>query len=106
VVIGNLVDNALDAASARVEVVLDDSSADLLRVRVTDDGDGMPDPERAFERGWSSKTDAPVHGRGLGLALVAQVVERRGGQVRVDTGVGSGTRVEVDLPVSASVGTG
>ena len=109
VVIGNLVDNALDAAAAhtvtaeqpggRVEVVLDDAEPGRLRIAVTDDGAGMPDPDKAFERGWTSKTDAPVHGRGLGLALVEQVVERLGGRIAVVTGAGDGTRVEVDLPV-------
>ena len=116
VVIGNLVDNALDAAAAgvvtaersggRVEVVVDDSEPGRLRIAVTDDGAGMPDPERAFERGWSSKTDAPVHGRGLGLALVEQVVHRRGGGIRVDTHADTGTRVEVDLPVGVPTVTG
>ncbi|MHA3704990.1 sensor histidine kinase [Jatrophihabitans sp. YIM 134969] len=99
VVIGNLVDNALDAATTRVEVVVDDAEPGVLRIAVSDDGGGMSDPDRAFERGWSSKTDAPVHGRGLGLALVEQVVQRRGGRIHVDTCAGDGTCVEVELPV-------
>ena len=112
VVVGNLVDNALDAVAGtvahartggRVEVVLDASEPAELRVVVTDDGPGMPDPDRAFQRGWSSKTDTPVHGRGLGLALVQQVVQRCGGRVEVDTGA-EGTCVEVHLPVADRAG--
>ncbi len=85
-VLGNLVDNALDAVAGaswrRVDVVLSGDDA-LLTVAVGDSGPGLDDDAatHALERGWSTK--AGGQGRGVGLALVAQVARRHGGDVRV-----------------------
>jgi sensor histidine kinase regulating citrate/malate metabolism len=83
-ILGNLLDNALDAvseAAERVVVVSLTASADALRLRVSDSGTGLPAglAEQVFERGWSTKSsDGPV-GRGLGLALVVQAVRKYDG---------------------------
>ena len=96
--VGNLVDNALDAALAappprRVAVAVRVDGGDLL-VRVADSGRGLAAGQvpLAFTRGWSTKpAAASPTGRGLGLALVAQLVERHDGTVDVSSGdVGSG----------------
>ncbi|MEV3980987.1 ATP-binding protein [Nonomuraea sp. NPDC049758] len=90
-IVGNLVDNALDAAT-RVEVHL---SADLdgVVIRVADDGPGLTAPE-AFAKGWTTKGD----GHGLGLALVGQAVRRLGGTIEV-----AGSAFTVRLPVPERV---
>ncbi|MFJ5228585.1 ATP-binding protein [Kitasatospora sp. NPDC088391] len=102
-VVGNLVDNAMDAASApaagTVEVRFRTAGTTLL-VEVADSGPGIPADlrERVFEEGWSSKT-APAHRpRGLGLALVRRLVERGGGRLAVGTGPLGGARFTVELP--------
>ena len=83
-VLGNLVDNALDAVAEaswkRVDVVLA-GDADELTVSVADSGPGLDEEAaaRVLERGWSTK----AAGRGVGLALVAQVVRRHHGEVTV-----------------------
>jgi len=85
-VLGNLVDNALDAVTGaswrRVDVVLD-GDADKLSVTVRDSGPGLDDEAaaHALERGWSTKAGGA--GRGVGLALVAQVARRHHGEVTV-----------------------
>jgi sensor histidine kinase regulating citrate/malate metabolism len=100
-VLGNLVDNALDAvaesATRRVEVGLR-QVGERLHIRVEDSGPGLasPEAERAFDRGWSTKHGAEG-GRGLGLALVGQVARRRGGAVHVSRSDLGGARFEVDL---------
>ena len=83
-VLGNLVDNALDAVAdaswKRVDVMLAGGD-DGLTVSVADSGPGL-DAEsaaRVLERGWSTK----AAGRGVGLALVAQVARRHHGGVTV-----------------------
>ncbi|MEU7017930.1 sensor histidine kinase [Streptomyces sp. NPDC046385] len=102
-VVGNLVDNALDAASgtadARVEVDLRGEGGTVV-LRVTDSGPGVPADRREliFTEGWTTK-EPPAHGkRGLGLALVRRLAERRGGDARVDTGADGGAEFTVVLP--------
>ncbi|MGI5194744.1 ATP-binding protein [Streptomyces sp. CA-288835] len=102
-VLGNLIDNAVDAAQgsvgARVTVTALADEA-VLVLRVTDTGDGV-DPahaEAVFERGWSTKPAGPG-GRGLGLALVRQAVSRHDGTLTVADAEGGGAEFEVRLPL-------
>jgi two-component system CitB family sensor kinase len=106
-IVGNLVDNAVDAAAAaapprRVEFAADVEDA-VLVIRVADSGAGLEPHhvELAFRRGWSTKSGDRLIGRGLGLALVGQAVHRHGGVVAVTTD--GGAVFTVRLPVSAAV---
>jgi two-component system CitB family sensor kinase len=90
-VIGNLVDNALDAVAAgptsggRWVDVSVRAEAEAIVVRVEDSGPGV-DPanlDRVFEEGFTTKEPGSQPMRGLGLALVQQVVQRRGGEISV-----------------------
>ncbi len=102
-VLGNLVDNAVDASvgagGRSVEVALhhDDGT---VRLSVADTGPGVPPDlaEKIFRRGWSTKASTAA-GRGVGLALVQVVCERRGGAVTVHgRGHGTGAVFEAELP--------
>ncbi|WDZ83339.1 sensor histidine kinase [Micromonospora cathayae] len=103
-VVGNLVDNALEAVAAgepprRVRVRVTEAAGEVV-VEVSDSGPGLP-PERvadAFRRGWSTKAS----GRGLGLALVGQVVARYGGRHEVVHPGPGGTVLRVRLPLPAA----
>jgi sensor histidine kinase regulating citrate/malate metabolism len=101
-ILGNLLDNALDAvseAAERVVVVSLTASADAMRLRVSDSGAGLPAglAEQVFERGWSTKSsDGPV-GRGLGLALVVQAVRKYDGRIEVGTSSLGGARFDVRI---------
>ncbi|MEU5490393.1 sensor histidine kinase [Streptomyces sp. NPDC020196] len=102
-VLGNLVDNALDAAAgsaaSRIEVGLRaDGRTVVLRVR--DSGPGVPadDHESIFMEGWSTK-ELPAHGkRGLGLPLVRRLAERQGGSASVSDSPEGGAVFTVVLP--------
>ncbi|MEU2565030.1 sensor histidine kinase [Streptomyces longispororuber] len=105
-IVGNLVDNALDAAAgtphARVEVVLrtEGLQGRTVVLRVRDSGPGVPPGQReaVFTEGWTTK-EAPAHGRrGIGLALVRRLAERQGGTARVGVGPDGGAEFTVVLP--------
>ncbi|KHK98702.1 ATPase [Microbacterium mangrovi] len=102
-VLGNLIDNALDAAAAggaprwvRVELAPHDAGLVLL---VSDSGDGVPAEmrERMFEHGFSTKP-AGTEGRGVGLALARSVVSGAGGRIEFEPG--PPTTFRVTLPGS------
>ncbi len=108
-ILGNLLDNATDAAaegvgsgaarSARVTVTARAADDELiLRVADTGAGLGPAAADDIFRRGWSTK--AP--GRGLGLALVQQAVRRNAGTVAVATGKDGGAEFTVRLPLTAT----
>lgn len=90
-VVGNLIDNALDAVATSanggprwVEVSIRKVDGDVV-IQVHDSGPGIgqADLERIFSEGYTTKLASPGLRRGLGLALVKQVAARRGGEVTV-----------------------
>ncbi|MFF5497110.1 ATP-binding protein [Streptomyces aquilus] len=102
-VVGNLVDNALDAVGgkphARVEVELRaEGRTAVLRVRDTGPGIPVEQRELVFTEGWSTKKP-PAHGkRGIGLSLVRRLAERQGGSAAVTEADGGGAEFVVVLP--------
>jgi two-component system CitB family sensor kinase len=107
-VIGNLVDNAMDAVAAgpqpgRVELdIREDEEA--ITISVTDNGPGVP-PElvpRIFHDGYSTKPHQEGRLRGVGLALVHRMVTRAHGSVEVATAEGGGARFTVVIPTQAA----
>ena len=71
-------------------------------LRMTDNGSGIPESERAkiFDLFYTTKQ----HGTGLGLPLTLQIIAAHGGSIRCLSGEGSGTTFEVWLP-RAELGT-
>ncbi|MFZ4151053.1 sensor histidine kinase [Streptomyces pseudogriseolus] len=104
-ILGNLIDNAVDAAQGgvrpRVTVTArTDEDGSALVLRVGDTGPGV-DPDRAeelFRLGYSTKPSGPG-GRGLGLALVRQAVSRHGGTLEVTSGEDGGAVFDVRVPL-------
>jgi sensor histidine kinase regulating citrate/malate metabolism len=110
-VLGNLIDNAVDAAQgsvgARVTVTAytdapgpgaEDRPQLVLRVADTGAGVDPAHTEAVFERGFSTKPAGPG-GRGLGLALVRQTVRRHDGTLSVSGAEDGGAEFEVRLPL-------
>jgi two-component system CitB family sensor kinase len=106
-VVGNLIDNALDAAATSpnggprwVEVSIRMEAGDvLIQVHDSGPGIGVGESERIFSEGYTTKLASPGSRRGLGLALVKQVAARRGGEVTVLNE--GGAMFTVRLPLSA-----
>ncbi|MCB5294901.1 sensor histidine kinase [Arthrobacter sp. SO3] len=105
-ILGNLLDNAIDAAAEApapklVELTVA-ASAGTLEITVEDSGPGI-DPqavEDIFRHGFSTKAPGPF-GRGLGLALVRQAVQRLGGTMTITSPAGALFRVT--LPAAPTI---
>lgn len=92
--LGIVLDNAGKWARQRVELTL---LAAPCRLRLEDDGPGVPDTmlERLGQRG--VRLDEQYRGHGLGLSILAQLAERYGGRVTYDRSRLGGLRVEITL---------
>lgn len=106
-VLVNLIDNSIAAASkepqARVEISTRyDSDLKLVRVTVSDNGEGVPARDRAriFEPYYSTKEG----GTGLGLAIVKRIIEDHNGFIRAVANVPRGTTMVIELPVNGTEG--
>lgn len=90
-ILGNLLENAIDALSAqdgerRIDCLLYCDS-ESLEIRVEDNGPGVPSAlqARIYEHGVSTKGND----RGMGLALVQQVIHLAGGSIRLQSQPGT-----------------
>ncbi|WP_158502098.1 ATP-binding sensor histidine kinase [Vitiosangium sp. GDMCC 1.1324] len=99
-VVTNLLSNALKFAAGKPISISLERHADTARLRVSDQGIGIP-PDRLphvfgrFERAVSVEH---YGGLGLGLHIVRELVSALGGSVRAESQPGVGTTVTVELP--------
>lgn len=100
----NLVTNALryGRAGAPVTVRLQDAGAEMVRLSVIDQGDGiapehLPRLTERFYRVDASRSRS-VGGTGLGLAIVKHIALRHRGRLDIRSTLGEGTSVRVYLP--------
>jgi C4-dicarboxylate-specific signal transduction histidine kinase len=101
-VLVNLVNNAIDAASAQDEkwvMVELKTVGGKAQMTVTDSGKGIPEDlrEKIFTPLFSTKREA---GTGLGLAIVQKIVKAHGGEIFLENEA-SNTRFVVNLPTAA-----
>ena len=101
----NLVTNAVEACAAmpRCRITLRETlDGPLVRVQVSDNGEGIPDDMRGkiFTPNFTTKTS----GTGLGLAMCKSIVEQAGGRIWFETEKGNGTSFFVELPIAEEGG--
>jgi K+-sensing histidine kinase KdpD len=99
----NLLENAARHAPQGTTVTISARTrGDMLEVRVSDEGIGVPDWERErvfepFRRGEGSKSS------GVGLAICKAIVDAHGGSMWVERTAGGGATFAFTLPVRAVV---
>ena len=102
-VVMNLVLNAAQAIEGAGRIhISTHASNDRIHIAIEDDGRGIAAEHlpRIFEPFFTTK---PVgQGTGLGLAVSHEIIRQHGGQLWVDSRVGHGTRVVIELPCDAS----
>ncbi len=96
----SLIKNGLDASEDEQEVeVAISRTDDLLLIEVVDHGSGMDSVTLEQARNPFFTTKDPGRGMGLGLFLASAVVERLGGEITIQSQLGKGSRVMVQVPV-------
>lgn len=103
-ILHNLIGNAVKfTEQGSVAVDIDCTDPCRIRLEVRDTGIGMDpaDIDKVFEEfGQADSTIARrFGGTGLGLPIVKRLVTMMGGQIRLDSALGQGTQVHVELPV-------
>lgn len=104
-VLGNLMSNALRYTPAGGLVTLSaESSNGAVRLRVSDNGAGIPAEDLPYIFGRSFRGDKARRQEegesGLGLAIAKSLVEAQGGKISVKSEMDRGTTFTIDLPAS------
>ncbi len=100
-VAGNLIQNSLDHAgpggTLRVSV---HRAGDQIELEFLDDGEGISQERLNRIRANAAAEAPPVEesGSGVGLFIVGKLVVLHGGQIKIESPPGAGTRVTVTLP--------
>lgn len=98
--LGNLLDNACKWATRNVRVEI--TCSQTLNISVADDGPGCSEAVADTLTGRGLRLDESVHGHGLGLAIVADIVEVYQGDLQIARSpLLGGFLIEVRLPLQA-----
>jgi two-component system OmpR family sensor kinase len=106
-VLANLLRNALvhTPPGTPIEVSVEGDS-DAVRLAIRDHGPGLPagDPDALFERFWRAEggRERGKDGAGLGLAIVAGIIDGHRGTVSAANAPGGGAAFEVRLPAQSA----
>lgn len=113
-VLVNLIKNAAEAmpGGGEIQIRLSESCSpregtESVKINIDDNGPGIPANalEKIFEAGFSTRPPGssergwPATHRGLGLCITRSIVEAAGGLVHAESGVPSGARFVLELPV-------
>ena len=103
--ISNLIHNAIKFTPAGGSVrVSGEVAGGSLKLRVADTGIGMraediPIVVKPFQR-LASAFDGKYQGAGLGLPFAKAVIELHGGQLHIESALGAGTTITIELPLA------
>ena len=94
----NIMKNAIQAMTAGGSLRIETKSfKDRVEMTLSDTGSGIPPDqmEKIFNYYYTTKED----GVGLGLPIAARIIEAHGGQLKLESQPGAGTKVTIQLPI-------
>jgi two-component system, OmpR family, sensor histidine kinase PhoQ len=94
-ILGNLLENAFKYTRSRVRV--SGQAGGRLKIRVDDDGHGIPAEVRDAVLTRGTRADEVQPGQGIGLSVVAELVTLYGGRLSIGESDLGGARLEVEL---------
>lgn len=103
-ILNNLISNAIKFSNegGRIEFDISHSSINVLTVRISDTGIGIPKEDLAFvfDRFFQSRNASKdKNGSGIGLSIVKNYVELHNGSIKITSEVEKGTSITMILPV-------
>jgi signal transduction histidine kinase len=104
-VLSNLVSNAIKYTPEGGEIIVYVSNGGrYAKVRVSDNGIGIPqdDQKYLFQPFHRASNVDTLPGTGLGLSIAKQAVELHNGTISIESQVGVGTSITVNLPIDLS----
>lgn len=107
-VLGNLLSNAFKFTDrgGTVELAVEGGQSEVcLMIRDTGVGIAAEQLPHIFEKFYQANNQAyaAVKGTGLGLAIAREIVEAHGGNISVESTLGTGTTFTISLPVRAAI---
>ena len=102
--LGNIISNAIKFTTDGAVDVRLYAQADRAVIEVVDNGAGVPANEvdhlfMPFYRA-STATRQAIPGTGLGLSVAKEIIEAHGGSISLESRLGSGTSVRIELPIA------
>lgn len=101
-ILSNLLSNAIKYSDKNKEIFLTtEISQNKVLIEVCDNGIGIAEIDQAnlFQTFFRAKNTANIEGTGLGLTIVKRYVELLGGTIDLNSKLGKGTTVTIQLPV-------
>ena len=101
IILNNLISNAIKYSNANKNIYLNIYfSLEGIEIIIRDEGFGIPeeDKEMIFTRFYQTKQNSTTGGFGIGLSLLAELVNKLNGSVRVESEINVGSIFYVNLP--------
>ncbi len=102
----NLINNAADATRDKADTggtvrVSTELSRDAGSFTLTIEDDGVGFSPEHLEHAFNARFTTKENGHGFGLLVCKRIIENLHGQLHVDSQPGSGTKINIDVPVKS-----
>ncbi len=104
-VLGNVLDNAFKYGDSTVAVKVEygEGTGQGLRLRVEDDGPGIPPEKHEFVLQRGARADTLVQGQGIGMAVVTDIVNSYGGHIHITSADLGGACLVIEFPAKSGI---